>query len=368
MLEKKMTPKLKRVYKYLLSLFNNESTVSTNPIPSEAEIAEKLGVSRPTVAKAINLFVEEGKAYRKSGVGTFFKAPNNNQRYKIGLVFPLIGKGEIFNPITQELANLSNSFNISLVWGGQFNGTDITNSQMEQMIDFYIEQKVDGILFAPVELTQNAFALNKKIIKKIESVNIPIVLVDAEYYNFPKRSKYDLVGIDNFKAGYISAQHFIQQGVKRIDFLHKPFMAQTIPHRIMGYRQALCDAGICPSLEWTHCIEEINGDSVLSIIETGAKNIICANDDIALRLIKSLSENDIAIPKDIRVSGFDNIESARYQTVSLSTIAQPCKKLAYSMLDTMMSRIKTPNLPARNVLLDIHLKERKSSLIEKNNI
>ena len=365
MTESKLSPKTKKVYEYLLQLFNNSNLHAGEQIPAEIEIAEKLKVSRPTVSKAIRIFVQEGKAYRKSGVGTFLKNSSNNKKNKkiIGLVFPLIGRGEIFHPITEEIAKLAETLNFSLVWGGQFNGADITGTQMEQMIDFYIEQKVDGILLAPMELTKNCFTINRKIINKLERYNIPIVLVDGEYQEFPLRSKYDLVGIDNFRAGYVSAMHFLAQGEKRVDFLRQPFMAQTIPYRIMGYQQALLSNGITPCEKWVHNIQCFSTEELLPIINAGAKNIICANDKIAMQLVKNLAKLNIRIPEDVRISGFDNIEASRYFPIGLTTIAQPCEELAKTIINVMLSRIKNPDLPPRTVMLNFELKIRESSII-----
>ena len=365
MTENKLSPKTKKVYQYLSHLFNNGQLLAGEQIPSEIEIAETLAVSRPTVAKAINIFVREGKAYRKSGIGTFLRDPAADKKKKktIGLVFPLIGLSEIFRPITEEIAKQSETLNFSLIWGGQFNGANITGTQTEQMIDFYIDQNVDGILFAPVELTRNCFSINKKIISKIEKCNIPIVLVDGEYHEFPLRSKYDLVGIDNFRAGYVSALHFIEQGAQRVDFLCQSFMAQTVPRRIKGYQQALLDSGITPHKTWVHDIRNFSSKELLPLIQNGAQNIICANDNTAMKFIKALSDADIKIPKDVRLSGFDDIEAARYFPVPLTTVAQPCKDLAEVIIHTMLTRIENPYLPARNLMLDFELKIRESSKI-----
>lgn len=365
MTENKLSPKIKKVYQYLLCLFNDNNHLPGEQIPSEIEIAELLKVSRPTVAKAIQLFVKEGKAYRKSGIGTFLTTPATHEEKKkmLGLVFPLLGRGEIFRPITEELAKISERLNFSLIWGGQFNGNDITGKQIDAMIDFYIEQKVDGILLAPMELTKNSFSVNNKIINKIENFNIPIVLVDGEYHKFPLRGKHDLVGIDNFRAGYISATHFLEQGAKRVDFLIQPFMAQTIPQRVMGYRQALLEHGILPSEKWIHTIHEFSKKEIHTIIDSKTTNIICANDSLAMKFIKILLELGIKIPQDIRVSGFDNIESSKYLSVPLTTIAQPCKELADTIANIMLTRIKNPHLPPKTIMLDFELKARESSII-----
>ncbi len=43
--------------------------------------------------------------------------------------------------------------------------------------------------------------------------NIPLILIDRDISAFPNRSKYDIVGIDNFHAGYIMTEHLIKGGL-----------------------------------------------------------------------------------------------------------------------------------------------------------
>ena len=113
-----------------------------------------------------------------------------------------------------------------------------------------------------------------------------------------------------------------------------------------------------------HDIQDFSLKELSDLIHNGAQNIICANDNTAMKFIKALSDTDINIPKDVRISGFDDIEAARYFPIPLTTIAQPCKKLAEVIIHTMLTRIENPYLPARNLMLDFELKVRESSILE----
>lgn len=362
-----ISQKTRIVYNYITSYIKDKVLLPGDQIPSEIVIAEKLSVSRPTVSKAINILIDEGLVYKKLGVGTFIsnKSTKDDEKKMIGLLFPLIGKGEIFRPITEEIIKLSSSLNFSLIWGGQFGDSEANSQQMEQMAEFYIDQKVDGILLAPIELTKESFSINKKTISKIEAANIPIVFSDADYLEYPNRSNHDLVSIDNFRAGYVSAEHYLLQGAKRVDFLSTPNMAQTIPQRIMGYKQALINYDITPSSNWVHTIKDFSKESIKPIIDRKAENIICANDDVAMRFIKGLSDIGINVPNDVRISGFDDLEFAKFLGIPLTTIAQPCADLAYMIIYTMLKRIECPTLPITSIIIDFKLKVRGSSIIPK---
>ncbi len=363
----KISPKIKTAYNYLQDHIEKNNLLPGDQLPAENELAGKIGVSRPTVSKAVNLLIEKGLAYRKAGIGTFVRSgpqPDTEEKL-IGLLFPLLGRGEIFRPITEEIAKLSEQQNFSLIWGGQVSNTEMNSRQMEQMVEFYIDRKVDGILIAPIELSCECFKINRKIISRIESRGIPIVFVDADYFEYPKRSSHDLVCIDNCRAGYISAEHFLKQGAKRVDFLKSPYMAQTVPQRIMGYQQALINYGVPPSSGWIHDIDDFSSKSMKNLMEKGAQNIICANDDLAMRAIKGLRDIGVDIPQEIRISGFDNLEFAKYLGIPLTTVAQPCPDLARIIINTMLQRIQSPAMPIRTIMLAPQFKERESSIIPK---
>ncbi len=362
-----ISQKTRTVCNYIINYIKENNLIAGDQIPAEVVIAEHMNVSRPTVSKAINLLIEDGLVYKKSGVGTFIsnKSTQTEKKKVIGLLFPLIGKGEIFRPITEEITKLSANNNFSLIWGGQFTNSEFNAQHMEQMAEFYIDQKVDGILLAPIELAKESYKINERTIRKIEDANIPIVLSDADYLEYPKRSNHDLVGIDNFRAGYVSAEHYLLQGAKRVDFLSSPDMAQTIPQRIMGYKQALINYGIIPDPNWVHYINDFSKESIDPIINDKAENIICANDNVAMKFIKGLTDIGVNVPHDVRISGFDDLDFAKYLGIPLTTIAQPCADLADVIIYTMLQRIENPSLPIRSIMLDFKLKVRGSSIISK---
>ncbi|MGL4547061.1 GntR family transcriptional regulator [Eubacterium aggregans] len=66
---------------YLEDYIKNEHGSLDVPIPTELEISEAFGVSRPTVRQAINELVVEGKLYRKKSKGTFITKPKINQDF-----------------------------------------------------------------------------------------------------------------------------------------------------------------------------------------------------------------------------------------------------------------------------------------------
>ena len=88
--------------------------------------------------------------------------------------------------------------------------------------------------------------------------------------------------------------------------------------------------------------------------------IECANDLTAAQLIRTLENSRYHVPQDIRVVGFDDARYATLVSVPLTTIQQPCKDMATTAFQTMLSRIAEPTLPARNIMLPPRLVVRES--------
>jgi len=78
----------------------------TGKLPSEAQLVERFGVSRPTAARALRELQEDGLIERRAGSGSFVKdkpmaAPRTTD--VLGLLFPERGSVEIFDTICGEL-------------------------------------------------------------------------------------------------------------------------------------------------------------------------------------------------------------------------------------------------------------------------
>jgi DNA-binding LacI/PurR family transcriptional regulator len=82
-----------------------------------------------------------------------------------------------------------------------------------------ISNRVSGVFFAPIEANPRKDAINRPISALLCDAKIPIVLLDRDIVDYPQRSKFDVVGIDNRRAGCVATQHLIDAGCRRIGFI-----------------------------------------------------------------------------------------------------------------------------------------------------
>ncbi|MEW5818296.1 MAG: substrate-binding domain-containing protein [Spirochaetota bacterium] len=352
------------IYQELLHNINAGHFINGQRLPTEVELVKQFKVSRPTVARALRQLQKEGIVERRTKVGSYVRVQKRDStaRKMFGLLIPGLGDTEIFELICGQMAALSKRNNFTLLWGGSMVHTKVSDGLVtEQVCHQYIDQKVDGVFFAPCELMPDAYEVNYRIVRKLEKAKIPLVLIDRDIVTFPERSSYDLVGIDNYRSGYILAHHLLKIKREQVDFLAYPFSAETVEMRILGYQEALRRAGIQPDTDWVHTGDPDDLDFIRTLVDAKKiRAIICANDVTAAVLMHSLDEIGVKVPQGVRVVGHDDIKYAKHLRVPLTTLRQPCQELGIIAVHTMLKRLANPDLPPRNILLNGKLVVRKS--------
>lgn len=329
-------------------------------LPSEAELMRRFGVSRMTVVKAMQHLQQEGLLVRRAGSGTFASDGGPNQKPVFGLIIPDLGRTEIFEPICQGMSASPNASGHSLSWGHSAGGEN-KEDEAEHLCEQYIEQRVTGVFFAPVEFGPRRELVNRRVLKALRSARIPVVLLDRCVLDYPARSEYDIVGLDNRRAGYVMTEHLIRQGAKRVGFFALEGSAETVDDRIAGYREALYESGI--PLDRQMVLRADPGDAATlssRIAEKKIDALLCANDLTAAHVMRTLLGLGLRIPNDIRIAGIDDVRYAELLPVPLTTLHQPCADLGATAIATMLDRISNPHLPARSVLLNGSLVVRQS--------
>ncbi|MEI6715108.1 MAG: GntR family transcriptional regulator [Verrucomicrobiota bacterium] len=335
-------------------------------LPSESKLVERFNVSRPTIDRALRDLQTDGLIERKAGSGTYVRNSQSgalNTR-QLGLLIPGLGSTEIFELICGELASLARVHEYSLLLGGPNTGPQDGDSNLDhatELCSHFIDRKVSGVFFAPFELRREKEGASQRLAERLRQAGIAVVLLDRDLVSFPRRSDFDLVNIDNFAGGYLLAEHLIKLGAKRIAFVARPFSAPSVDTRIAGVREALARFHIDTTRNWVQFGDPADIKFTRNLSAGNPWDaIICANDHTAAVLMRSLEQQKVRVPRDIKVVGFDDVKYATLLGVPLTTIHQPCRDIALSAFRAMLERIAEPILPARNILLSPSLIVRES--------
>jgi len=355
------TAKYRRVFEYLHGHIQSGMLKAGDRLPSEAELGKLFDASRITVAKAVLDLQRMGLVTRRPGAGTHVLAPHLAEGRTFGLLIPELGLTEIFEPICHGMMRSSFARPDALLWGNASTTVGEMAREAEQMLTSFIRQKVAGVFFAPLELSGDKDAANRRIVRDLERAQIPIVLLDRCYMPYPERSAHDLVGVDNRRAGYMATTHLLRLGVRRFAFLGEASAAGTVDARITGFHEALRKFGVAPEHDPVRRGSPQDDGLVRKLLDVlKPQAIVCANDLTAARLMQTLIGLGVRIPEEVRVVGMDDVKYAGLLPVPLTTIHQDCTGIGMVAMATMLERLEHPELPVRDVAVPTSLVVRRS--------
>lgn len=354
-------PKHRQVYAALRRQIQSGQCKMGDRLPSEAELGRTFGASRITVGRAVRDLQAAGLVERRAGSGTYVKTPQAAGGLSFGLLIPDLGETEIFEPICQGMMASPLARQHALVWGSLTGAGDSKEARAWQLCRQYIDRRVSGVFFAPLELTSDKDDVNHRIARALDEARIPIVLLDRTVLPYPQRGHHDLVGIDNRRAGFVITAHLLRQGCRRIAFVGLPNAAATVDAREAGYREALYAFEVTVDRALVQRLEPGDPAVVRALMETCRPDaIVCANDRTAGRLMHTVLQLGYAIPRDVRLVGIDDAEYASLLPVPLTTLRQPTKQIGDTALSAMLERVTRTDLPARDILLHCELIVRAS--------
>jgi LacI family transcriptional regulator len=203
-----------------------------------------------------------------------------------------------------------------------------------------------------------------------QKFKLPIVFVDY----IPNRGKYSAVLIDNESGAFDAVSHLINQGHQKIAFLGGDVSHPSMSERLMGYKKALQEHGI--AIKKQLIVEDEpetafeNGyQAAERLLNNQVKPtaIFACNDAMAIGCIKFLKENNIQIPEDISVVGFDDIEQDIMIEPHLTTVRVFKEELGVVALRRMVEMIENKNFLAGRVLVPVELVVRESTRNARTN-
>lgn len=319
-------------------------------LPGERNIAEELNVSYMTVRKAIIQLVEDGILSKCGTRGTFVNHKKNNSRltHNIGFFLDEDIKEGISSPYYSLIFK-------SLEEEAGRNGYNMLYfSDFDDLNPLKNTKKVDGMIIS-------CFPRIEDRIQQIKSY-MPMVIFD----NIASDKSIPSVTIDNFNSCSHSVEYLIELGHRRIGFVSGLMDSDVCRDRLLGYRNALTRAGIKEDKTLNH-----KGDYSFESGEKAGKYfvglakrptaIVCANDMMAIGLMKVLQENRIRIPEQISVIGFDDILLASKVFPTLTTNAAPIEEMAQQAIKILIRAMQGENTDYHHVILEARLIKRDSS-------
>jgi len=333
---------------------------ASKPFPSEAQLMRKFGVGRQTAVRILETLRDEGLVVRRCGSGTFLSSVGRRATGRIGLIVHGSDYCEIFTPITKSISQLCQRNDYTLMLGDA--SSLCTADRVRRVTDIaskFIADGLDGVLFQPIELIENAERVNREITDLFTRADIPVVLLDSDIVSAPARSTYDLATVDHLAVGRTLAGFLRSVGARRIVYLTQENRAPCVRERQLGVKIG------CEGLPVPGTAVYAEPDDVRAVRRLLTRHrpdaIACYNDRQAALLLQTLSGLKRRVPDDVMVAGFDDVQYARLTIPQLTTLRQPCGELAEAAFKLLLSRIRKPGMPPRKIVLTGELVVRGST-------
>ncbi len=324
------------------------------------DVAEKAGVSRQTVSRAINnqsgidvntrahvLAVAREMGYAPSRLARGLKT---NRTRTIGLVVP-----DIANPFFAEIARGASEVAHEREYGVLLCNTDERADRELEVLAMLSANPVDGLVMVSSRLSEETLAENLERWK-------PVVLVNRQYLADPEVVS---VIVDDEQGAFEAVRHLLDRGHHAIGFLGGTPGSHSGRARLVGFQRALRAFGISDRPEWHKpCAPTVAGGRVaaqelLSAVEVTA--ILAYNDLVAVGVLQACAAMGLRVPSDTAVMGWDDIDYAAFVSPALTTMRMPKYMMGKVAMSLLLDSIATPEAISQPVHLRAELVVRSST-------
>lgn len=214
------------------------------------------------------------------------------------------------------------------------------------------QYSVDGVILASSTLPPDfpmAFA----------AAGLPVVHCFGRWADDPA---VNLVGVDNRACGKMAAETLMSRGYKRLGFLGGPRLATSTEDRLAGFSEAV---SAMQTIHLTTSFAEAYSfqagfAEMQRLIAHGplAEAYFCGDDVLSIGAMAALRQAGFAVPGDVGILGFNDMDMARWPGSDLTTIHQPVDRIVAASIDRIVSLLADPDQPPQAQVFACHVVER----------
>ncbi len=235
--------------------------------------------------------------------------------------------------------------------------TDESTERERRYLRVLEEHRVDGLLITPAEHDLAEVA-------GLAARGVPTVLLDR----YGGDNELCSATVDDVRGGELAAGHLFDLGHRNIAFVNGPSSIRQCADRREGAQRALRRARRRrPATLREITVNALSVDQGEKAVEAllslspRASAVMCANDLIALGVLKRLSEMGVAVPQDVALVGYDDVSFASMLSPALTSVRQPKYELGAIAAELLLEEALGANHKHRSVRFEPELVVRASS-------
>ncbi|MBN2548077.1 MAG: LacI family DNA-binding transcriptional regulator [Anaerolineales bacterium] len=319
-----------------------------------SDIARQAGVSLMTVSRVINqkddvspetrqriLDIIEDLGYRPSGIARSLATQRTGT---IGLVVPDIAN-PYFSGIAQGVAEIAYAEDFSVL----LCDCDERPERELEMLQVLDDKRVDGVIVA-------APRLDTQLLVPAMANHANVVLINRRFDDPLQSSVIGYVVSDDETGGKLATKTLLDHGYSRVGFLAGPRASYGSMRRMVGYEQALGEAGkpLLPELI-QYCSPTVKGGREAShlLLESNPdlRCLFCFNDLVAIGVLQTCSELGLRVPDDLAIVGYDDIPMASWVQPQLTTCRVDFEKMGRQATQLLINYLENCSEGCQNIIL-----------------
>ena len=290
---------------------------------------------------------------------------------------------DVTNPFFTEVARGVEDYAQAAGYAVILCNSDEADDKERRYLRVLEEQRVRGILITPVHGRAPE-------LRRIRDRGTPVVLLDR-----PGSAGQCSVAVDDRRGGEIAVSHLLELGHRSIALVNGPLAIRQCADRRRGALRAVERAGLDPAAVLTEvtvpamnaragvvAADELLGTGLAGtglagtglagtglagtglagtglagtgLAGTGLPGtglartrrkptaVFCTNDMLALGLLRRLGQAGVAVPGDLAVVGYDDIEFAADAAVPLTSVRQPKYQLGRAAAELLLDEADRPD-------------------------
>lgn len=273
----------------------------------------------------------------------------------IGVLIPSL-TNNVFSDVLRGIYDAVDGTRYSI----QLANTRYSILQEEKLLRLFLAQRPAGLIVTGIDQTAESRSM-------MDSVDCPIVQI-MEIGPNPVDM---MIGFSHYEAARAAISHLLAQGFRRIGFLGAR-MDPRVQRRFEGYEAIMKDAALLdPQLVVTTTLSSsvtIGGALLTDLLSTApdADAVFCANDDVALGVLFECQRRRIAVPNQMAIVGFNDLEFMAATVPTLTSVRTNRYEMGRDAATMLVERIE--GRLSREPIVDLGFKvmERQSSLRRKS--
>ncbi|RSM87944.1 LacI family transcriptional regulator [Kibdelosporangium aridum] len=308
------------------------------------DVAVRAGVSVGTVSNVLNRPAKVAPATRELVLAAIeelgFVRNSSAAQLRAGASRSLgLVVLDMANPFFQDVAKGVEDVATELGYAVLLCNSDEQAARENWYLQVLEEQRVRGVLITPV-------MAGSQRLDVLRHRGTPAVLVDRT----ASQADCCSVGVDDVAGGELAGAHLKSLGRKRIAYITGPLSLSQCADRLTGLRRAVGDVEVVetPALKAGYgyaAARELfdNGSAVDAVF--------CANDLLALGVLRAAVSTGRRISEDIALIGYDDIEFAADAAVPLSSIRQPAIQIGRMAAQLLLEECDNPDVHAHQQVM-----------------